>query len=105
MKAIINGKRYNTSTAILIGTASSNTGHSDFGWWEEVLYKTPRTGAYFLAGEGNARSHYATNLGGGSWGPGSKITPLTKAEAMTWAEQYQMVPVLESEFADGIEDA
>lgn len=105
MKAIINGKRYDTEKAEKIGSASSNVGRSDFGWWEEDLYKTPRSGAFFLAGEGHARSQYATSHGGGSWGPGSRITPMTRAEAQAWAEQHGLVDVLEQHFADSIEDA
>lgn len=87
MKAIIDGLRYDTATAIKLAEASSNLGHSDFGWWQEALYRTPRSGRYFLAGEGHARSHYARNLGGGSWGPGEKISPMTEAEARAWAER------------------
>lgn len=105
MKAIIDGKRYDTEKATQIGNASSNVGRNDFGWWSESLYKTPRSGAFFLAGEGHACSHYAKNLGGGSWGPGSRITPFTATKAREWAEHHQMVDVLEEHFADAIQDA
>lgn len=105
MKAIINGKRYDTEKANLIASASSNAGRSDYSWWSEELYKTPRSGAFFLAGEGHARSHYATSHGGGSWGPGSKITPLTRAEALAWAERHIAADKIEDIFADDIQDA
>jgi hypothetical protein len=105
MKAIINGKRFDTEKAKLLAEASSNLNRNDFGWWEETLYRTKRSRAFFLAGEGHARSHYATNLGGGSWGPGSKITPLTDAEALEWAERNLSADQIEAIFADRIEDA
>lgn len=105
MKAIINGKRYDTETATHIGGASSNLAISDFGWWEENLYRTPRGGAYFLAGEGHARSHYATNLGGGSWGPGEKIVPMTRDEAFAWAQERLNPEEVEAAFPDMIADA
>lgn len=105
MKAIINGKRYDTDKATLLGEAGSAEYRSSFGWWHEELYRTPRSGAYFLAGEGHARSHYAVSLGGGSWGPGKKITPLTRAEAMKWAVQHLPADQTEVLFADDIQDA
>jgi hypothetical protein len=105
MKAIINGKRYDTDSATLLGEASSNLGRSDFGWWEAGLYRTPRSGAYFVAGRGHARSHYATNLGGGSWGAGEKIEPLTEGEAQAWAEAHLTADQVEAIFGDRIEDA
>lgn len=105
MKAIIDGKRYDTEKAIELGEASSNVGRSDFGYWQETLYRTPRSGAFFLAGYGHARSHYATNLGGGSWGPGKKITPMTKAEALAWCERNLSAEKTEEIFAEDIEDA
>ncbi len=98
MKSIINGLRYDTSTAIAIGSDSSNVGRRDFGWWSETLYKTPRSGRYFLAGEGHARSHYARSLGGGSWGPGEKISPMTEDMARAWAENHMTAESYESTF-------
>jgi len=105
MKAILDGKRYDTATAILIAEASSDAPRSDFGWWEEALYRTPRSGAYFLVGRGHARSHYAVHLGGGSYGPGSKITALTPAEALAWCERHGLTDAAEQHFGDLIEDA
>lgn len=105
MKAIIDGKRYDTDKATECGSASSDLFSTDFGWWQETLYRTPRGKAYFLAGQGNARSHYATNLGGGSWGSGAKITPLTDEEARRWAERNLTTAETEALFADDITDA
>lgn len=105
MKAIIHGKRYDTETAIEIGSDSYNGSRSDFSWWRASLYKTKRSGAYFLAGEGHARSHYARKLDVASWGPGEKIDPMTRNEAMAWAEQHLSPEVVEAEFGDMIEEA
>jgi hypothetical protein len=105
MKAIINGKRYDTAKATLLAEASSDVGRSDFDWWEEELYRTLRSGAYFLAGQGHARSHYAKSLGGGSWGPGHKISPMTEAEALAWAEKHLTADQIEVIFPGKIEEA
>lgn len=105
MKAIINGKRYDTEKSDHLATALSNVGITDFGWWREELHRTKRSKAFFLAGEGHARSHYATNLGGGSWGPGEKITPMTDADALEWAEQNLSADEIEAVFGGEIEDA
>jgi hypothetical protein len=102
MKKIINGRRFDTATAILIGETSSGAGYD---WYEERLFKTQRSGAYFLTGKGHARSRYATNLGGGSWGPGDALTPMTRDEAFAWAQENLSADLVEREFGDVIEDA
>ena len=105
MKAIINGKRYDTSKAILVGEASS-TGYSrsDFSFWEAALYRTPKSGAFFLAGEGGAMTQFAHHVANGrTFGDG--IFPMTKADALEWAERYLTQDKIEEHFADTIEDA
>lgn len=104
MRKIIDGKRYDTETAKEIGTHSSHGGRGDLTWFEEGLYKT-RSGAYFLAGEGNAKSHYAESLGNSSFGPGERLTVLTRKEALAWAENHLRGDEIEAEFADMISDA
>lgn len=104
MKAIINGLRYDTENAITIGSASfSNPG--DFQHWEATLYKTPRSGRFFLAGSGGPMSRYAKSYGQSSVGGSSKIDPMTKEEALEWAEQYLDAEDFEEHFADAIEEA
>ena len=86
MKKIINGKRYDTSTARLIG----NAGYSypgDFEYWSESLY-IKKTGEFFLYGEGGARSKYSHRIGQNLWSGGEAIRPLTLREAREWAERY-----------------
>lgn len=109
MKKIVNGLRYDTSKATAIGSYD-NVGDgcdsaSDFRYWEATLYVTPRSGRYFLAGEGGAMSRFSQSAGQNSWRGGSDIIPLTKDEAMEWAQQYLDTRTVEEYFADAIEDA
>jgi hypothetical protein len=104
MRAIINGKRYDTASARNIGSCSSGGSTDDFHFWEENLYVT-KTGVYFIAGEGGPLSRFSKQCGSnnGSCG-GERITPVSKADAMAWAEDRGLFEVLEEHFADEIED-
>ncbi|MDX9896095.1 MAG: hypothetical protein RBS34_11640 [Desulfofustis sp.] len=104
MKRIIEGKRYDTEKAIEIGSAS-NSHPGDFNWWEATLYKTPRSGVFFLAGEGGPMSRYAMTIGQNEWAGGERIDPMTKDEALKWAEKYLDDDTIEEHFGDSIEDA
>lgn len=107
MKAIINGRRYDTDKAILVGTAGSdgNISVNDFSYWEAGLYKTPRSGVFFLAGEGGAMTRWATPIGNNGRSGGSGIIPLDRDEALEWAERYLPSDVIEQHFAADIQDA
>ncbi len=105
MKSIINGKRYDTDKAIKVGHSGRGGSRSDFSWWEATLYKTPRAGRYFLAGEGGAMSRWAHRFPDGSRGGGDGIVPLTDADALAWAEQELGSETIEEHFADQIEEA
>jgi hypothetical protein len=85
MKAVIDGKVYNTDTATLIGEASSRVGRNDFRWFSECLYQTKK-GAFFLAGEGGPMSRWAEEDGNTTYG-GSDVVVLTEAEALAWCEE------------------
>ncbi len=109
MKKIIDGFRYDTEKARLIGRydnidrGASST--SDFNYWEAGLYRTLRSGQYFLAGEGGAMSRFSRPTDGrGGLSGGSKIIPLTPEEAFSWAESYLPTEIVEKEFADQITD-
>lgn len=86
MKAIINGKSYNTETAGELGSDSFGYA-SDFHHWHEALYRT-KGGAYFTAGEGGPLSPYARTVGQNERSGGSAIYPLTEAEARSWMEWH-----------------
>jgi hypothetical protein len=105
MKAIINGLRYDTAKAIFIGGAESDRSRTDFQWWEASLYRTPRSGRYFLAGRGGPMTRWATSTGTNSWTGGSGIKPLDEDDALEWAEQNLTTAEIEAGFAKTIEEA
>lgn len=85
MKKIIGGKKYNTTTAKLVGTY--DTGYiGDFDWRYEELYRKA-TGEFFLAGEGGAKTRWASRTIDG-FSSGEGILPLTLDEAREWAEEH-----------------
>ena len=88
MKKIINGTRYDTTKADLIGSTSGGS-QSDFRYFHEKLYRTPRSGKFFIHGKGHGMTRWARILDGGNsrgWGEG--ILPISNTEALEWAEQY-----------------
>lgn len=86
MKAIIEGRVYNTETATELGRYS-RLSPGDFNHVDEGLYRTKK-GRYFLAGEGGAMTHYCRSCGSNSWCGGEKITPLEEYEAREWMETH-----------------
>lgn len=63
MKRIINGKRYDTATAIMVCDVSPRGFYgNDFRREDTGLYRTPK-GSWFLAGEGGPLSRWATPVG------------------------------------------
>jgi len=82
MKKIINGKVFNTETAVCLGSYD-NIGEGAL----EKLYITKK-GQYFLYGKGGAMSRYCTSYGANSWGAGIDIFRLDEDEARRWAEDY-----------------
>ena len=105
MKKIINGKRYDTASAIEIGSYTSPGSSSDFESWSGSLYRTKRSGQYFMAGEGGPMSRFAQSNGQNSWSGGEDLIPMSKDEALEFAEQYLDSDEIEDHFADVIEDA
>lgn len=107
MKAIINGLRYDTDKAVHVGTADAGGSVSDFGYWEANLYKTPRSGRFFLAGKGGPMTRWARRVGtgGDTRTGGSGIFPMEPDEALEWAEQYLSAKEIEEHFAEAVQDA
>lgn len=103
MKKIIEGKRYDTETATLVGQASHG-GTGDFQRWEAGLYRT-KNGAFFLAGEGGPMTRFAHMCGDGSSTGGNNLFPMTMEDARNWAECNLDIDVVEATFGDSIEDA
>jgi hypothetical protein len=101
MLKIIDGKRYNTATATLIGEHESPLPQTDFGYFSEALYVTKK-GTYFLAGAGHARTHWSSSLGNDTYGWGEGIRILDASEALDWCEQFGVEPdVIEAHFDIG----
>lgn len=84
MRKIIGGKVYDTDTAQKIADYWNGLGGNDFRNISEDLY-LKRTGEYFLYGEGGPMTRYAVHNGNSS-SEGSRIIPLTEAEAKEWVE-------------------
>ncbi|MGO9771680.1 hypothetical protein [Rhodoblastus sp.] len=107
MKAIINGLRYDTDKAIKIGEGGSDgyASSTDFHYWSAGLYRTPRSGRYFLAGHGGPMTRWAKAVGNNGSTGSSGIVPMSLEEAREWAERYLAVEEVETGFADAIEDA
>ena len=103
MKRIIDGKKYDTETAYMVGQWENMYDVSNFHYFSESLYRK-RTGEYFLFGEGGAMSKYAETVGQNQWQGGEKIIPLTYENARKWAEEHLGVDVYESEFGEVSED-
>jgi len=104
MKKILDGVRYDTEKAVEIGTASySNPG--DFQNWEATLYVTPKSKRFFIAGTGGPMSRFAQSAGVNQWTGGSDLIPMSKEDALAWAEANLDPEELEEHFSDMIEDA
>ena len=103
MKKIVGGKRYDTGTATLIGEYGSG-GHGDFESIHEGLYRT-KTGNYFVAGSGGPKTRYSVRVEQNCWSGSSDIYPLTKDEALEWAQAHLEPEEVEAEFASMIADA
>ncbi|MBA7702033.1 hypothetical protein ES703_110784 [subsurface metagenome] len=98
MKSVVDGKLYDTGTAVELGTSLYGV-PGDFNYCREVLYKT-KNERCFLFGEGVPNRKYDESGGTNTRSGGSRIIPLTLKEAFEWAQEHDLVAVCESEFAD-----
>lgn len=89
MKAIINRRLYDTTTAKKIGDHSNNLSASDFNHFSETLYRK-RNGEFFLWGEGGPMTKYA-EADGNMTCSGFAIIPMEIDEAKDWVEAYLSV--------------
>jgi len=106
MKAIIDGKRYDTGTAEEIASTGGGRGHnprSDFHRWEQTMYRTKR-GAWFVHSIGGALTEWREQCADG-WSWGETIRALSPDEARAMLEEWNAVEALEEHFASEVEDA
>ena len=99
MKAIINGKKYDTETAKFLVQRSNYGSFRDFNHVEETLYRK-RTGEYFLLGKGGPNTIYAEWVDTNTRSGGSRIVPLTVEGAKEWAEAHASCDVYEKIFGE-----
>lgn len=104
MQAIINGVRYDTAKATRIGEASGGSGPGDFRYFEADLYRTPRSGRYFVAGKGGPMTVFS-HFNGNTTSGGSKIIPMSEKEAFEWAQEMLSIDEVEKHFGALIEEA
>lgn len=86
MKKIINGKIYDTKTAVNLGNWENFWDSRDIDYVKETLFRK-RTNEFFLHGEGGARSCYATIDTDRMIG-GEAILPMSYEAARKWAEDH-----------------
>jgi hypothetical protein len=103
MKKIINGRKYDTDTACMVGEWENMAYVSDFAYCHEILFRK-RNGEYFLYGEGGAASKYAESVGQNQWSGGERIIPLDYDHAREWAEKHLDADEYETEFGEVSED-
>ncbi len=87
MNKVINGKRYDTEKAELVGYYDNGLDWGDFSMYCERLYRK-RTGEFFLNREGGANSAMSKPCGSNTWSGSEDIVPISYGEAKEWAEEH-----------------
>ena len=103
MRAIINRRRYDTSTAVEIVSYYNGLGDSDFRHEQSKLYKT-KNGGYFLAGQGGPMSRWSAACGGNCTRGGEGIVEFSRDEAYEWCERLEFFKTIENEFSDLVKE-
>ena len=102
MKAAIEGFRYNSDTANLIGEfdnlGKGAESREDMHHWRAALYITPVAKRYFLAGEGGAMTRFCPP----GQERGHRIIPLTPLQAFEWAQRYLHYTLVHEHFPEFI---
>ncbi len=97
MKAIINGRRWDTEKASLVCKIFEGN-RNDFRHIDAGLYCTPRSRSFFLAGWGGAMTIFARSCGDNTKAGSNRIIPLSTEEALEWAERHASVEIIEKYF-------
>jgi hypothetical protein len=90
MIKVIDGKRYNTETALSVFSYWNGYGRSDFQYRTKRLYLTKK-GAWFLHHEGGAMSDMAVSVRGGRGGS-EDIEPVSDDDAYGFLESHSDEP-------------
>ena len=97
MKKIINGKVYNTDTAIKIAEYESGSVTDGLHYYTETLYRK-KTGEYFIHGEGGAATIYGEQTSYDRRLGGERIYPISFDKATEWAEKHMDADAYIKEF-------
>lgn len=98
MKRIINGRKYDTGTAELLGRWNNGCYTTDLDYEAEDLYRK-RNGEFFMYCDSGPRGTYAVPDCGGMAG-GDAIVPLEVAQARAWAERHLSADKYEDIFGE-----
>lgn len=89
MKKRINGRKYNTDTAIYVGQYTLDTDQAWNAYTETLYYK--RNGEFFLFRHGGRREDFQENQNppvNPEWPIQIEFEPLTFEQAKEWARRY-----------------
>lgn len=94
----IDGRVYDTDAAILVGETCNDNGYApnDSLYWKAGLFRTPRSGRYFIAGLGGAMTRFAHRHDDGCRSGGTRIIPVDDAEAGEWAQEHLGITLAEA---------
>lgn len=96
MNKIINGKKYNTETAEMVGKYWNGYDSGNFYYIYEELYRK-KTGEFFLYGSGGPLTEYSERYGNMRLGS-SRIIPYSINEAKEWAMEHMDADAFEDVF-------
>jgi hypothetical protein len=97
MKKIIDGFRYDTEKADKVCDIWE-ANPRDFKHIDAALYRTKRSGRFFIAGKGGPMTMFARRVDQNSWSGGSSLIPLTAEDARKYAEKYASDETIEKFF-------
>jgi len=103
MKAVVNGKRYDTDHAELIAQSWNGLGYSDFRNRSTELYRTPKLGKWFRVDSGGPLTDMVVGYGDGIGGS-SRLTPITPDQALELLEELGEVDAIDQYFGDRVQD-
>ena len=95
MKKVINGKVYNTDTAMRLAYMDNGQNYGDFRYYEAEIYRTKK-GALFLYESGGAYSTMSVPVGNNGSGGSSDIRTITTTEAVDLVNEWSQDRYIDS---------